>query len=310
MLKVRYNISQILGDCNCFYFEDSTPSYSEYNKCGYGVPNVKKEDILKTEIFITFSNGDKYKIDRHYLPTRLPIKICTSDFVPINEVFPTYTNTSDCGCGSTAPPVPLNNCLKIETVQDCGQKTSILQLRDGCVTIEYYVWAMQAVKRSCDYKITGINLQEGQLLWAEVNGALVNISQNIHDGVVVFSETSDIYNKYYIKNGDIIEYCGEFIQENCTYIPLATPEEAIVSYKISNEVFICNTEYALSEIIYKHDVVNNSSCDKEHDAITQMLALSIAKLTGIKNNPSCNCRCIEDTLLQINTIIKRINDIC
>lgn len=306
-LQIKYSLHQLYGDCNCFYFQDTTGIYSSDNKCGYGLPNIEKEAITKTEIFITDNKGNKYKIDRHYLPSRGAIKICTSDFKPLVEleaVEPMSPN--DCGCPKpTPPPSP---CLKPKEVNSCESKTPAISMVDGCYTLEYLVWANVSTKKVCDFVIKDISLQQGQSLWVDINGVLVNATMQIVDGTLSYLQTNDIIGNYYIKNGDVYEFCGVFASENCNYVALAVQEEAIVSRSINREVFLCNTETLLSNTIYK---TNIDTCYFEKDNNSNyLLALCIAKLSGLKNDAGCNCTCIDNTIVQINNILNNLNARC
>lgn len=313
--RVSFHTSQNFGECNCFIFEDNTGNISLTNPGGYGAPNLEITDVTKTEIYITTVSGIKYKVNKIYKPDRLPIKICTSDLVDFENVQQQIIDPG-CGCTKTVTvfqprtcPDPLipTNC---EPVKKCGGP-----IADGCNFIEYYVFANTTSKRVCDYKVEGIFLQEGQKLWANKNGTLVDVTELIEDGTYIVEQTNDKYIEWLVKSDQTVDQSGTFTQLNCNIITLAEPEEVIVSYAIKNVVFLCNTETRLSRATYKINIENEecTNCLKNgllRDQVNSLLALAISKFQVIKNNPGCNCACINSNIKQINHILDRIYGDC
>lgn len=315
-LQVSFLITQQLGECGCFTFEDNTPNYSLTSSSGYGAPNFERIDIIKTEIFLVDANGNRFKVNRNYLPVNGRITICTNDLIAqqINTVV--TTTEPDCGCGGAPPPLQpiVKDCDKIEVVQDCGKPLPIGNFEDGCYTVEYYVYGYSNKQRVCDYTITGLHLQADQKLWIVKNGAIIDATTLINASSLVFTQSGDIYSDWFIKHGNTIDSCGKFILTNCTIITLASEQEVIVSSFISNVVLLCNTQYKLSNATYKliieDGLCTNCIMDINKQQASCLLALAWAKLEALQHNPGCNCTCIRDNLKQINNILLKITGAC
>lgn len=316
-LQVVYGVSQEIGKCGCIRFEDTTPNFSTLNMSGYGMPNAGRIDIIRTEIFIIDSSGNRFKVNRNYLPVNGSITICTNDLIALQDTIPVTITEPDCGCGGTPipPPQPLvRDCDKVEVVQDCGKPLPITNFEDGCYTLEYYVYGYSTQQRVCDYSITHLKLQSDQKLWIVKNGELIDATTLINAGSLAFLQTNDEYSDYYIKHGDTIESCGKFTVSNCTTITTSTEHEVLLSSFVSNVVLLCNTEYKLSNATYKliidDGICTNCITDINKQQANCLLAIAWAKLEALKNNPGCNCTCIRDNLKQINNILLKITGTC
>lgn len=313
-LIATFITTQLFGKCGCFTFEDSTKPYSLTNPHGYGTPNIDKTDVTKTEIYITTVNGTKYKVNRNYKPNLMKITICTNDFVEFEETVTEHVD-SGCGCTKTVPVYQPSVCPPIPQVLNCETTPNHGNIKDGCIFIEYYVFANTSVKRVCDYTVTDINLQSGQKLWVSKNGILVDVTTLIASGIFTVSQTNDVYTDWFVKTGNTVDVTGNMVRSNCNNVSLATPEEVIVSAYMRNEIFVCNTEKRLSELSFKITVEDGQCTNCIQNGISSeqknsLVAIAWSKLNVIKDNPGCNCKCINDNIKQINNIIDKIYGNC
>lgn len=318
--QVKYKLTQTIGSCRCFTFEDITGSISETNPNGYGAPNTNVEDVIETKIFITDRKGNRYYVNRNYLPSKGPITICGQDLVSddLASVSESSVLDEDCGCPQTTepvfvPPYPISNPCANTKLIDCNEPTDGPVIRDGCVLIEYYVFANTNKQKQCTYSIQRtFTLQSDQTLWALKNGQLVDITDKIISGSVAIYASADVYTKWFVKKSDRVEFCGEFTTSSCVIETLPTTSKTLVSYAIEKLILLCNTETKISNATYKVNI-DTDGCSGHNAQITfeqqnYLLAMAWSKFYALKNDPGCNCICVENTIEQIDKIIDKLTN--
>lgn len=169
----------------------------------------------------------------------------------------------------------------------------------------------------CDYYLTH-KIWPGQHVFVRKNGGYYDVTD---EGVVVGnnftwskSQTTDSYTSWELRgsDGNIVDF-GTLDKLSCTVDEYSetSDDPTLVAAKTYIIPLTAVVEKKMSDLAYT--LVIENPCEttlragmSKSDGYN-LFALARAKLLAIKNNPTCGCDCVSDTVATLNDIIDSIN---
>jgi len=309
-LKLKFQVSQISQDCNCFYLTDTTGDYSATNTGGYGSPNIEVSDVDQWSVTLTDANGNRWISIWDTVVAQYPNsqRICASQFQAIGAV--SVATQPECTACNQAAGMPA-------TTPDSGIMDI---LASGCYQVEYAIYTK--LPYSCeectyDIKVKQKSVTLGDNIWLRINGVWVDmmsyfVSYSDTAGMVwrYQATTCDEITAYQIRNiNGVAETSVPVSGTGCTTVTVTPTDPVLYTSKTLQAVFTCKESDRLSQLVLSIAGDGCIDCYKADNPVPCQLMMAKSFLEAAQG-AGCNCTCANGLVRQVGQILSKVENFC